>query len=159
MISWRLCLAFAVIFYTNSATPTSCSDDYQCREKCCNGVCHSSCPSSDSTSKGPISDIVVIIIVIVVAVAKIIFWVFCCYCWQERRNRAIVFRRFDTGGDTVIVQQATTEMTPTTSQGYITSPEGNNPVQQGYFYQHNQNDINTNPANNTPLPFTKDRPS
>ena len=156
MISWRLCLAFAVIFYTNSAT--SCSYDYQCREKCCNGVCHSSCPSSDSTSKGP-SDIVVIIIVIFCVVATIVFWVFCCYRWQERRNRAIVFRRFDTGGDTVIVQQAMTEITPTTSQVYTTLPEGYNPVQQGYFYQHNQNDINTNPANNTSLPSTKDRPS
>ena len=164
MISWRLCLVFVVIFYSKSAM--SCSYNYHCPdyEECCDGVCSSSC--SDS-SEGP-SGVVVIIVVLCVVIGKIIFWLSCCYCWHKRRSRTIVFRRFDTGGNTVIVRQSTAQMTPTASQGYTTSAVGNNPVQKGYPSPGydcppgttlNEGDIITNPANNPLPPYTEEHES
>ena len=163
MISWRLCLVFAVISYSESTT-IPCSHNNECTkrdyERCCkNIICRLRYTDKKLTSP------VAITVVTCAVIGIIISCVCCCYCWQRSQCCTIVFRRFATDENTVIVRHARTEMTPIASQGYTTLPEGNNPVQQGYSYQvydcppgttFNQGDIITNPTNNPHPPYTKE---
>ena len=135
MISWRLCLLFAVIFYSKSAM--SCSYDSQCSgsKTCCSdGLCRSDC-------SGAIGSVVVGIIVVCVIIGKIIFWVVCCYCWRRRQAPTVVIAR-------------TTQMTPTVSQGYPPPPSNgyasypSSSTTSNMF--KNQNDIIAYPRSSAP---------
>lgn len=140
MIAWRLCLVFAVIFYSKSAT--------------------SSCDGSDCSSDSGMSGGVMIIVIIAV-ILKCIFWIYCCCCRsQQRRSRNVrVYQRLDTGRNTVNVRPRTTQMTSTASQAHGTPPKSNDPTQEGNAnpgYDLPPQTIlrNADPAINPPPPYT-----
>ena len=115
MFSWRLCVSFAVIFYSKSAM--SCNYDSDCfgSQTCCSDdVCRSDC------SRGT-TNVVVWIVVIIVAIVKIVFWVLCCYCKRKRQSPGVIIHRGNIPGN--VVMAGTTQMTPTASQGYPTHPQ------------------------------------
>ena len=159
MISWRLCLTIAVIFYSKSATSTSCYYDYECygSETCCSdNFCRSSC----SGGSGDDGVIIVVVVCVCVGIGKLVALVWYC-CWRKRRR--IVTRQGNPAIQTVIVR--TTLMTPTGSQGYTTLTEDNNTVQHGFInLGHdsppettlNQGDVIANPTNDPPPPYSKE---
>ena len=153
MFSWLLCVSFAVIFYSKSTM--SCSYDSDCfgSETCCsNGVCRSDC------SYG-ISNVVVIIVVIIAVVGKVVFWIFCCYCWRRRQSPGVIIHRVNTPGN--VGMAGTTEMTPTASQGYpthsqaYTNPYPSSNTTPDYMYK-NQDGISTDSAVNAPPAYKND---
>ena len=110
MFSWRLCVLFAVIFYSRSAM-SACSSNSDCfgSQQCCSNRCRSDC--SDG-----VSSVVVIVVVILAVIGKIVFWIVCCYCWRQRQARGIIIHRVNTPGN--VVMAGPTQMPSTASQGY-----------------------------------------
>ena len=157
MISWRLCLAFTVFFYSNSEA-TSCQRDDDCpgSKECCDNVCGWKCSEK--------SDETLIIILVVfglcVVFVKIVVFVWCC-CGRKRR-------RIVSGQGSPAIQAVTirtTIMTPIGSQGYTTLTEDNNTVQHGFInLSHdsppettlNQGDVIANPTNDPPPSYSKE---
>ena len=164
MISWRLCLAFTVFFYSNSKA-TSCQrgqQDYDCpdSEKCCDNICRSSC--SEGSDGATIA--IVVLVCVCAILAKISCWACMCYrAYKRRLYRQNMLRHGPTlrTARPPIVIVRTTIRTPTASHGYTRLSEEDNTVEHGYInLSHdsppgtilNQGDVITNPANNPPPP-------
>ena len=157
MISCRLCVLLAVIFYSKSVM--SCYDDNDCygSDVCCSSGCRSSC----STRTDGATVAIIVVVCICAAFAKVAFWV--CYWYFRCRRRVphsgiVIQRSYHHVPQTVVLS------TTTTSQGYTRLTQEGASAEHAYPNRGydsppgttlTQGGVISNPAPTAPPPYTE----
>ena len=147
----------------------SCSYDSDCygSKKCCsNGLCGSDCSHSSGGTGGGI--VAIIVVLCVCLVIGLVAFLVCLWYRRYKRvsHRGIVLRQgsFDKEVPTAPTAWPETVIvtTTTTSHGYTGLSGEDYTAQHEYINSSppgttlNQGDVNVNPANNSPPPYTEE---